>query len=68
MVSRVGSCLELEKGPKSMDFGSVCCYGAGEFRKDQKMAKWSVGPQYVFAGVPEYKFRNFILACQLETL
>lgn len=32
------------------------------------MAKRSVGPEYVFVGVPEYKFRNFILACQLETL
>lgn len=32
------------------------------------MAKGSIGSEYVFSGVPEYKFRNFILACQLETL
>lgn len=32
------------------------------------MATGSVGPQFVFAGVPEYKLSNFILTCQLETL
>ena len=60
--------LNLERDQSQWALDRSVVKGQESLERRTVMAMGSVGPQYVFAGVPEYKRSNFIFTCQLETL